>query len=75
MGVGPIPVSEVLAYAGPLGFADTPDEFETLLMRVQAADNAFLEWQRRNPNRASERGTAHDKTDEDAARFGLYIER
>jgi hypothetical protein len=73
-GAGPIPVSEIAAYARPMRFADTPAEFETLVLRVQAADNAVLAWQRANPNRGTER-SAGDKTDEDAARFGLYIDR
>jgi hypothetical protein len=65
MGVGTIPVSEILVYAEAFGFADR-DEF---LSRIRAADQVFMEWQQKKT--AEPRGP--DTAAEAAEKFGIQL--
>jgi hypothetical protein len=69
-GAGPIPVSEVAAYAAAM---DCMDVFESLLTRIRAADDAFLAWCKANPQ-ARDDAAGEDRVDADAAKFGLIRE-
>jgi hypothetical protein len=66
MGVGTIPVTEILAYGKAFKFED----LDELLARIRAADQVFMEW---NAARKSAEAKGVDNAAEVAAKLGIKL--